>query len=53
MAKEALYFPEEYTQHLINVIRQGLYYERHHLPQSMIDGLTEWCDEMDEYLEQQ
>lgn len=51
MAKEILAVPEEYLQEVINVIRAGLKVTK--VSSSTKHNLKKWCDEEEEYLNEE
>jgi 23S rRNA C2498 (ribose-2'-O)-methylase RlmM len=48
MGKEALYVPEEYLKHVIEVLRTGLEVEK--VPTDVSKELRKWCKDEEEYL---
>ena len=51
MATEVLHVPEDDLLHVISIIRNGLdSTPSAFVPKHVIEGLTTWCDEKEEYI---
>ena len=50
MASEILTVPEEHLEDVIYVIRRGLMSTKKSIHKDVLNRLTKWCDEEEEYL---
>jgi len=50
MASETLTVPEEHLEDVIYVIRRGLASTKKAIHKDVVEQLTKWCDEEEEYL---
>jgi hypothetical protein len=50
MAKEILAVPEQHLEDVIYVIRRGLQSTKKGISKEVVEQLTKWCDDEEEYL---
>jgi hypothetical protein len=50
MAKEILAIPEDYLQEVIDIIQCGMAHMKDKLSDGVIENLTRWCQEEQDYL---